>query len=58
MPKDLELLLEYTKHRYDAALRVMLDIGDLSIDDVYELMKITHEQLKELLLSGEKQKTS
>lgn len=46
----LNHLLEYTKHRYDSSLKTMLDIGDINIDDVYELMKQTHEQLKELLM--------
>jgi hypothetical protein len=47
--KCLVSLLEYTKHRYDSSLRAMVEIGDANVDDVYELMKITHEQLKELL---------
>ena len=51
MPESIfQGLLDYTKHRYDSSLRVMLDIGDdINIDDVYELMKTIHEQLKELL---------
>ena len=46
----LNHLLEYTKNRYNSSLETMLNIGDINIDDVYELMKQTHQQLKELLM--------
>jgi len=44
MSESFYPLIEYTIKRYDESLKVMLDIGDVTIDDVYELMKLTHEQ--------------
>jgi len=46
---EISKLLEYINHKYDSSIRLMLDIGDVSMDDVYELNKKTHEELKELI---------
>lgn len=48
MNEKLNIILEYTKYRYNESIKVMLNIGDINIDDVYKLLTITHEQLKEI----------
>lgn len=46
---SIQLLLDYTQQRYESTLKTIGEFGDVTIDDVTELMIRTHDQLKELV---------
>lgn len=45
----LKNVFEYSKDRYIATLKTVINIGDFTMDDAYNLLKESHNELKELL---------
>lgn len=49
MPYVTPYVMQYSQHRLDVALKCMQTTADFTANDVYELVKITHQQTLELL---------
>lgn len=45
----LKNLFEYAKDRYITTLKTVINIGDFTMDDAYNLLKESHNELKELI---------